>query len=96
MKRFLSLILSIMCGITLVFAGFCMPKFKNNASAADNVFSEETLIDKQDIIGTTGTFSNTTAYQNAAPFDKETKTMMPGNAYAPTASESGQINVKIN
>ena len=96
MKRFLSLILSIMCGITLVFASFCVPKSQNSASAADNVFSEETLTDKQDIIGTTGNFANTTALQNAAPFDKENKTMMAGNSYAPTASSSGQINTKIN
>lgn len=95
-KRILSLILGIMCGITLVFAGFCVPKTKNNAFAGDVKFSESSLQNKQDIIGSNGSFSNAVALSHAAPFDKENKTMMQGNAYAPSWSSSGQINTKIN
>lgn len=95
-KRILSLILGIMCGITLVFTGFSAPKTKNSVFAAEGVFSEETLQNKQDIIGITGTYANTTALSNAAPFDKKNKVMMSGCSYALAASESGQINTKIN
>ena len=96
-KRILSLVLGIMCGITLVFAGFCAPKIQNSASAADVKFSEESLQNKQDIIGVSGTsFSNVVARTHSNPFDKKNKVMMPGNAYVPSATTSGQINTKIS
>lgn len=95
-KRILSLILGIMCGITLVFAGFYVLKIKNQASATDVKFSEESLQDKQDIMGTTGAFSSLVPLSHASPFDKTNKAMMPGNAYAPSWSSSGQINTKVN
>ena len=95
-KRILSLILGIMCGITLVFAGFCAPKIQNNAFADDVKFSESSLQNKQDIIGENASISGATALAHSAPFDKENKTMMQGYSYAPLWSSSGQINSKIN
>ncbi len=96
MKRILSLILGIMCGITFGFACICVPKTKTEASISSGIFDESLLVDKQDIIGVNASFSSMTAKLNATPFDKETKAMMPGFAYAPNTSTDGQINTKID
>jgi len=96
MKRFLCLILGIMCGITLCFAGFCVPKTQKTTHAEEIKNFEDLIQNKQDIIGTSGSFSGVTAVSNAAPFDRETKAMMTGNAYKFSANAKGEINAKIN
>jgi NitT/TauT family transport system substrate-binding protein len=73
-----------------------VPKTQKTTHAEEVKNFEDLIQNKQDIIGTSGSFSGVTAVSNAAPFDRETKAMMTGKAYKFSANSAGEINAKIN
>lgn len=96
MKRKLS---AVFVSVFLIMALMPLLFLCKNSSTAyaetinTRVFSEKSLLNKQDIISVTANgFANSSVALNNSPFDTETKTQMAGYTITPNADEYGQFS----